>query len=161
MLTDGLLLSGKRIVVAEDDYLLATSVCRDLEEQGATVLGPAPTPFYAMQLIGPDGRRKIDAPVLDVHLHGLTVYEVAEVLQDRGVPFIFTTGFDKTSMPTRFDAIPVVQKPTGSTAIAQELSKLLSKPQAARSLQRLPVPPLSHEPPVAHFACALARQIVA
>ena len=102
-----------------------------------------------------------DAAVLDVHLHGLTVYEVAEVLQDRGVPFIFTTGFDKTSMPTRFDAIPVVQKPTGSTAIAQELSKLLSKPQAARSLQRLPVPPLSHEPPVAHFACALARQIVA
>ena len=160
MLTDGLLLSGKRIVVAEDDYLLATTVCRDLEEQGATVLGPAPTPFYAMQLIGPDGRRKIDAAVLDVHLHGLTVYEVAEVLQDRGVPFIFTTGFEKTFMPTRFDSIPVVQKPTGSTGIAQALSKLLSKPQAAHSLQRLPVPPLSYEPPVVHFARALARQIV-
>ena len=43
MLANGLLLSGKRIVVAEDDYLLATLVCRELEDQGATVLGPAPT----------------------------------------------------------------------------------------------------------------------
>jgi CheY-like chemotaxis protein len=157
MLTDGLLLSGKRIVVAEDDYLLATLVCRELEDQGATVLGPAPTPFYAMHLIGPNGRRKIDAAVLDVHLHGLTVFDVAEVLQDRGVPFIFTTGSDSAAMPKRFDAVTVLQKPIASEGIAQELNKLLSKPKPLHQVPRLPPPPFSHEPPVAHFARALAR----
>ena len=50
-------LNGKRIVVVEDDYLLANDICRELRELGATVLGPAPTPFYATQLIG---RRKIE-----------------------------------------------------------------------------------------------------
>jgi DNA-binding response OmpR family regulator len=161
MLADGLLLSGKRIVVAEDDYLLATMVCRELEEQGATVLGPAPTPFYALHLIGPNGRRKIDAAVLDVHLHGLNVYEVADVLQDRGVPFIFTTGLDKTSMPKRFEAIPVMQKPFASAGITNELIKLLSEPQPVQLAQKLPAPSPSDEPPVAHFARALARQLVA
>ena len=70
-------LNGKRIVVVEDDFLLATDICRELRELGATVLGPAPTPFYAAQLIG---RRRIDAAVLDVRLHGTTVFEVADML---------------------------------------------------------------------------------
>ena len=59
-------LNGKRIVVVEDDFVLATDICRTLRELGATVLGPAPTPFYAMHLIG---GKKIDAAVLDVRLH--------------------------------------------------------------------------------------------
>ena len=45
-------LNGKRILVAEDDYFLATDICRDLRELGATVLGPAPTSFYALSLLG-------------------------------------------------------------------------------------------------------------
>ena len=79
-------LNGKRIIVVEDDYLLATDLCRELRNLGATVLGPAPTPFYAMQLVG---RKKIDAAVLDVRLHGTTVFEVAEMLQERGIPIMF------------------------------------------------------------------------
>lgn len=161
MQNDGLLLNGKRIIVAEDDYLLATEVCRELEAQGATVLGPAPTPFYAMNLLGPTGRRRIDAAVLDVHLHGVTVYEVAEVLQDRGVPFIFTTGFAKASIPERFGAVPVVLKPIGSAELAQKLCKLLSRPPVVRPVQSLAPSLIDHEPPAAHFARALARCWVA
>ena len=91
-------LNGKRIVVVEDDFVLATDICRTLRELGATVLGPAPTPFYAMHLIG---GKKIDAAVLDVRLHGTTVFEVADLLLDRGVPIIFATASDRNPLAWR------------------------------------------------------------
>ena len=54
-------LNGKRIVVVEDDYLLANDICRELRDLGATVLGPAPTPFYAKHLIGRKVATTMDA----------------------------------------------------------------------------------------------------
>jgi CheY-like chemotaxis protein len=72
-------LDGKRIIVVEDDALLALDVADQLQSFGATVLGPAPTAYYARQLIGPE-RRRLDGAVLDIHLHGQDVYELADIL---------------------------------------------------------------------------------
>lgn len=101
-------LSGKRILVVEDDYLLATDICRDLRELGATVLGPAPTPFYALSLLG---RRGVDGAVLDVRLHGTDVFEVADELTGRGIPFVFATGVGDEAIPARYQDAPHISKP--------------------------------------------------
>lgn len=125
MQTEPAELNGKRIVVVEDDYLLATDICRELRELGATVLGPAPTPFYASQLIGD---RKIDAAVLDVRLHGTTVFEVADMLSSRGVPILFATAYDKKAMPVRFRGVNLLEKPLDRRKLLSEIVAMTKRP---------------------------------
>ena len=101
-------LLGKRLLVVEDDYLLASGLCRGLVDLGATVLGPAPTPFYALGLLG---RRGVDAAILDVRLHGTDVFSVADVLMARNIPMIFATALPATDLPPQYRGFPVVPKP--------------------------------------------------
>jgi DNA-binding response OmpR family regulator len=148
-------LNGKRIIVVEDDYLLATDVCRELRDLGATVLGPAPTPVYAMQLVG---HTQIDAAVLDIGLHGTTVFQVAAMLQDRGVPIVFATGSDRASLPLRFRDTPMLEKPLDREKLIAEIMALTHRPVAPPStVMELDRPVASRDVPAQVFAKALAR----
>ncbi|WP_108396139.1 response regulator [Devosia submarina] len=148
-------LNGKRIVVVEDDFVLATDICRSLRDLGATVLGPAPTPFYAMHLIG---RKKIDAAVLDVRLHGTTVFEVADMLRDQGVPIIFATASDRKSMPNRFRESPLLEKPFDRKKLVNEIHAVTRRPVVRpTSPLRTILPSTQREAPAQMFARALAR----
>ena len=150
-------LNGKRIVVVEDDFVLATDICRTLRELGATVLGPAPTPFYAMHLIG---GKKIDAAVLDVRLHGTTVFEVADLLLDRGVPIIFATAMDRNAIPSRFHDAPVLEKPYARKELVTELHAMTRRPLARPVRIASPIlPNIPLEAPAQTFARALARSM--
>jgi CheY-like chemotaxis protein len=101
-------LTGRRILVVEDDYALATDMCNDLRNHGATVLGPAPTPHYAFNmLMGPRG---VDGAVLDIRLYGADVFELAEHLKGLGVPIVFASG-DVGHIPTSLQDAPVLLKP--------------------------------------------------
>ena len=152
-------LDRQRIIVVEDDYLLASDLCSDLRASGATVLGPAPTPFYAMQLIGPEQRRRVHAAVLDINLHGLKVYDLADTLQQRGVPFVFATAYAADSIPERFNQAPVLQKPLDRKQLLAQLAQLIRRPPP-RVARALPVPEDSPYPPEVHFARALARALI-
>jgi DNA-binding response OmpR family regulator len=101
-------LFGKRILVVEDDYLLASDICQCLRDRGARVLGPAPTPHYAQSLIG---RRAVDVAVLDVRLHGTTVYSLADELIRRLTPVVFATAYERDQLPERFRPAPWLNKP--------------------------------------------------
>jgi DNA-binding response OmpR family regulator len=150
-------LNGKRIVVVEDDYLLATDMCRILRDHGATVLGPAPTPFYAMHLIG---RKKIDAAVLDIWLHGTTVFEVADKLREQGVPIIFATGGDRSMLPGRFQDTPWLSKPFDRKKLVSELHAMTRRPAARPPMPIRSAPAgATLEAPVQIFARALARSM--
>jgi DNA-binding response OmpR family regulator len=150
-------LNGKRIVVVEDDFVLATDICRTLRELGATVLGPAPTPFYAMHLIG---GKKIDAAVLDVRLHGTTVFEVADLLLDRGVPIIFATASDRNSIPSRFHDAPLLEKPFDRKRLVAEIHAMTRRPLARPAKVMPPILPNGPvEAPAQTFARALARSM--
>lgn len=148
-------LNGKRIVVVEDDYLLANDICRELRELGATVLGPAPTAFYAIQLIG---SKRIDAAVLDVRLHGATVFEVADLLKSQGVPILFATAYDRKSIPDRFSKAPLLEKPLDRERLMSEIHELtrrsVSKLAEVSYLAPVAIAP---EAPPQVFARALAR----
>lgn len=114
-------LEGKRILVVEDDYYLADEMCQDLRRQGAVVLGPAPTPFYAMQLLG---RRGVDGAVLDVRLHGTTVFSLADELTRRGTPIVFATAYGDEAMPERYKSRPRLTKPYDRSRLLEALVEL-------------------------------------
>jgi hypothetical protein len=75
-------------------------------------------PFAARrEAIAAASNKDLQRAVLDVNLNGELVYPVAEVLQHRGVPFIFVTGYDPDSIDKRFSRIPVLQKPIERAAL--------------------------------------------
>jgi PAS domain S-box-containing protein len=105
----GLKQVGKlRVLLVEDEALVAMMMQESLTEFGFHVIGPISTVAEA-EAVAKDGRA--DAAILDINLGDGLVYSVAEILAARGVPFVFVTGYDAESVDSRFREIPVLQKP--------------------------------------------------
>ncbi len=103
-------LTDCRILVVEDEYILARQLVRALTQEGAVVLGPVPDVARALALVA-DGPGGIDVAILDVNLVGEKVYPVADALLHRGVPFLFASGYDADDSNPRFAAIRHLVKP--------------------------------------------------
>lgn len=116
-------LSGRRILVVEDEYLVATALADDLSDAGAEVLGPAPSVAQALELI--DGAAQLDIGVLDINLAGEPVYPVADALAARGVPFVLVTGYDGHAIPERYRDAPRLEKPVEARTVLAVLRRLL------------------------------------
>lgn len=114
-----------RILIVEDEYLLADDICHALEQAGAIVLGPVPGIDGALALI--EAESHIDAAVLDVNLRGEMVFPVADALVDRNIPFAFATGYDQWTLPDRFAAYPRLEKPFRADKLATNLPPLISR----------------------------------
>jgi DNA-binding NarL/FixJ family response regulator len=112
-------LLGRRILVVEDDYMLADELDEALQGAGAIVLGPAQDPDSAMALLAAEP--EIDAAVVDINLGDGPSYVVADELLRRGVPFAFTTGYDHDALPDRYQHLPRCTKPTSLTAVREAL----------------------------------------
>ena len=92
--------------------MLAMYLQMELEEIGAQTVGPAARVDAAVALVS-DPDIAIDAAILDVDLHGRDVFPVAQVLRERGVPFVFYTGHGtRADLNARFEGAPVCIKPT-------------------------------------------------
>jgi CheY-like chemotaxis protein len=83
-------LRGKRILVVEDEFFIATTTCAMLEELGARVVGPALAVSEALELAE---SQEIDLALLDINLHGQSSLGIADMLADRGIPVVFATGY--------------------------------------------------------------------
>ena len=116
-------LQGCRVLVVEDEYMLAEDLRSDLDEAGAIVLGPVGKLKQALDLIGAEER--IDGAVLDVNLGGEKVYPVADQLIRRGVPIIFTTGYDASAIPACYSQIARCEKPVNINKVAAAIGKLI------------------------------------
>jgi len=84
------ILAGLRLLVVEDNYLVASVIVQHLRLRGAHVLGPAPSVELALQIVNAE---EIDAALLDIDLQGSTVAPVARRLRERSRPFVFLTGY--------------------------------------------------------------------
>ena len=93
-------LAGRRILVVEDDYLLAESLNDLLVEAGINVVGPVGSVPDALSLVA--SGQAIDGALLDVNVRGQAVFPVADALMERGVPFSFCSGYDRYTLPQRF-----------------------------------------------------------
>jgi DNA-binding NtrC family response regulator len=114
-------LAGKRLLVVEDEYMIASYLACALEDAGAEVIGPAGTVEDALELVESDGDR-LDGAVLDVNLRDERVYPVADALAARGVPFVLATGYDKTSIPPAYADVPRCEKPVDKLQLIRLLS---------------------------------------
>jgi CheY-like chemotaxis protein len=114
-------LAGARVLIVEDAALLAMELETGLSEAGAIVVGPAYELEEALALLD----QRIDAAVLDANLNGLSVSPVADILAERGVPFVFATGYgDAGGAPSGFGA-PVIRKPYDVTQVTAAVADLL------------------------------------
>jgi CheY-like chemotaxis protein len=121
------MLTGKHILVVEDEYVIACDLVDRLERLGADIDGPAPSVSDAMALIS---RSAPDAAVLDVNLGGELVFDVADRLLNLKIPFVFATGYDAAALNPRYAGVPRFEKPVNAAAVAAKLADTF----AARSM---------------------------
>lgn len=115
----GGVLTGRRILVAEDDYMIAQELVRTFQRLGAEIVGPAPTVARALALLETGG--PLDGAVLDINLRDEMVFPVAEALGARGVPFVFATGYDHSVIPEGYHSIVRCEKPADPVKVARAL----------------------------------------
>lgn len=103
-------LAGARILVVEDDFLVGETILAMLEDEGAQVLGPIGSVDEALTWLA-DEANMLDRVVLDLNLHGLKSYPIADALAQRGVPFVFLTGYGKDALDEAHRIYPHRIKP--------------------------------------------------
>jgi CheY-like chemotaxis protein len=113
-------LNGRRILLVEDEFLIADEMAETLSDCGAEVVGPAATVEQAHDLLASHGVR-LHAAVLDLNLAGKMVFPVADVLVSQGVPFVFTTGYEAWNVPERYADVPRFEKPVDVALVARAL----------------------------------------
>ncbi len=116
------------ILVAEDEYVIADEFCMELQDAGAVVVGPVATLDTLLRMIASGPR--LDGAVLDVNLGGEMSFAAADELISAGVPFIFTTGYDASSIPGRFEHIARCEKPISIAKVVHAISQAVH-PDAA------------------------------
>lgn len=115
---------GLRILVVEDNALVAMQMIQYLRDAGCATVGPAATVEGALALAASES---LDAAVLDVDLQGRPVYPAADVLADRGVPFLFATGFSDIGIgvgPVVWPQAPHLRKPIDEAQLIAALRRL-------------------------------------
>ena len=112
----------KRILVVEDSAMVVMDIEGTIADLGWEVVGPA---YRLADTIRLAGSADCDAALFDINLNGEMSWDAAAILQDRNIPFIFTTGYDgATILPARFAAVPVVSKPFRDEDIGRALHAL-------------------------------------
>lgn len=114
-------LKNCRVLVVEDEYMLADDLRAELEDREAVVLGPVGRLEDAIALIRAEA--DIDGAVLDVNLGGDAVFPAADLLMTRGVPLVFTTGYDASAIPDRYAHVARCEKPVNIAKVAKAIGR--------------------------------------
>ena len=118
----GAILAGRRVLVVEDDFYLASDAARALRAAGAEVVGPLPRSAPALEALARNG---IHAAVVDINLGDGPSFELADALKRHGVPFVFVTGYDEVLIPERLADVTTLLKPADMRAVVQAVAALL------------------------------------
>jgi CheY-like chemotaxis protein len=115
---------GAKILVVEDYYLFAEVVCDFVSDCGMRPIGPATMLDQAMVYAR---QAPLDGAILDIELAGRLSFPVCSVLQQRGIPFCFLTGYSDLSLvPQQFRVVPLVSKPFEDDEMRRAILTMLS-----------------------------------
>ena len=120
-------LAGLRLLVVEDEAMIAIALEDMLEALGCEVVGVAGTLRRGL-LYARDDDLPMDGAILDVNLGGEPVYPVAKALAARGVPFVFCTGYGSSGVAADFGHIPALAKPYEQEQLQELLLACMFKP---------------------------------
>lgn len=120
----GAALAGRRVMVVEDEYFLADDIRRKLDDLGVRIVGPVADIRDATRLLQ---KEKVDAAVLDVNVASEMVFPLARALRSRNVPFLFTTGYDRSILAPEFDDVQLLVKPLDLEVLVRELTNLVRR----------------------------------
>lgn len=126
-------LHGKRVLVLEDNFLVAIEIADALEAANAIVVGPC-SDLADAEMQVPNS----DLAVLDVDIRGRTSFALADRLMGLDVPYVFFTGYDRTLLPERFAGIDVITKPTSPEVAVKHLEMLSREVQGASIVELVP-----------------------
>ena len=115
-------LSGKRVLVVEDEYYIAADLERVLGAEGAVVVGPTGHLEDGLALTA----APLDAALLDVNLHGEPSFAIAEKLDAAAVPYMFLTGYDSWAIPEGYQAVPRLTKPFVMAKVIEAVERMVS-----------------------------------
>jgi CheY-like chemotaxis protein len=119
----GKALRGRRVLVIEDEMLVAMEFESLLQRQGCAVVGPASTVDRALALLDHD---QPDAALLDLNLNGESASAVAVALRTRGVPFVLVTGYGEAqSSEPELQGAPRVDKPVNHQELVRALARVM------------------------------------
>jgi len=119
-------LNGLRLLIVEDEAMVAMMVEDMLEDLGCVVVDVAGTLSRGLALVADPGL-DLDGAILDVNLGGDKVYPVAEALTARGIPFIFATGYGIGGIAETFSHVPALAKPYETRALQEMLTAALGR----------------------------------
>jgi DNA-binding response OmpR family regulator len=117
-----LALAGKRVLVVEDELLVALMIEDFLTEFGCTTIGPCGTVETALHAVATES---LDLALLDVNLSGERVYPVAAALELRHVPFLFLSGYGEEAIPPGHSDWKVCAKPFRGAELAGMLCAVM------------------------------------
>ncbi|NJC42644.1 CheY-like chemotaxis protein [Brevundimonas alba] len=115
--------AGRRVLIVEDESLVAMLLETILEDMDCVPVGPASTVDEGLRMA--QDEEPIDAALLDVNVAGKQVFPVAQALKDRGVPFVFSTGYGEGGLPDEWRGQPTLQKPFTEAAVRDALIKAM------------------------------------
>ena len=121
-------LTGRRVLVVEDESLVAMLLETILEDMGCSPVGPVATVDEGLAMVAAE--TSLDAALLDVNVAGREVFPIADALKARGVPFIFSTGYGEGGLPDAWRGQATVQKPFTESAIRDALLKAMGMEEA-------------------------------
>jgi DNA-binding response OmpR family regulator len=113
---------ARRVLVVEDELLVALDIESIVTEAGMVVIGPASTAAEALRLID---TTTFDAALIDANLNGEPIDEVAAALGERTIPFAYVTGYGRESLPAAHPA-PIVTKPFDAAQLLAAVRQLLA-----------------------------------
>lgn len=114
-------LAQRRILVVEDELLIAVMIEGRLQELGCIVVGPVGRLDDALRLAGNEA---LDAAVLDVTIRGGLAYPVADLLRARGIPFVLASGYGSWALPAAYQDQPRLTKPFTLTELERQVALL-------------------------------------
>ena len=117
--------AGKRILVVEDELMIRMLLQDMLADLGHTLAGEAGRIEEALALAK---NSEFDVAILDVNLNGQPISPVVEVLVERGLPFVFATGYGQRGVPEPYRNTLTLQKPFQVEALAQALDAAIAQP---------------------------------
>ena len=126
-------LAGLRVFVAEDEFHVLQLIEDMLVELGCTVIDSVSSVRAALERVA---TIEAHVAVLDVNLRGKPIFPVAQILRNRGIPIVFSTGYGAAGIEPEWQAYPVIQKPFAIDGLGAAIAQIaaLARPATAPRL---------------------------